>query len=237
MRAILLAGGKGTRLQPYTTILPKPLIPVGDMPILEVVVRQLKANGFNRITLAVGHLAELIQAYFGNGKKWGLQIDYSREETPLGTMGPLKLIPDLPEHFLVMNGDILTDLPFSQLYEVHCQENSIFTVAAYHRTVNIDFGVLGTNRSSKLVDFQEKPNHEFDVSMGVYMVNRRVLEYIPDQIAFGFDELVEHLIQNEEFPHVYKYDGYWLDIGRQDDCLRAVQEFPEMKRKLLPKSN
>ncbi len=197
-------------------------------------MRQLKASGFRRITMAVGHLAELIQAYFGDGQRWGLEIDYSREEQPLGTMGPLRLISDLPEHFLVMNGDVLTDLPFSQLYEMHCDTNAVFTVAAYHRTVNIDFGVLESNGANELTGFHEKPNYEFDVSMGVYIASRRVLDYIPDQEPFGFDDLMNLLIQRQEFPHVFKYTGYWLDIGRQDDCLRAVQEFPDLKDRLLP---
>lgn len=234
MRAIILAGGRGTRLKPYTTILPKPLIPITDMPILEVVLRQLRSRGFTRVTMAVGHLAELIQAYFGNGAKWGLHIDYSREDSPLGTMGPLKLIPDLPQHFLVMNGDILTDLLFDDFYRAHCGNDAIFTVAAYHRKVNIDFGVLQTNSHGNLIEFREKPNYEFDVSMGVYMVSRRALEYIPAGTPFGFDELMLRLIEQEEFPRVHRHEGYWLDIGREEDCVRAIQEFPELKLKLLP---
>jgi NDP-sugar pyrophosphorylase family protein len=234
MRAIILAGGRGTRLKPYTTILPKPLIPIGDMPILEVVLRQLRSRGFTQITLAVGHLAELIQAYFGNGEKWDLQIDYSREHSPLGTMGPLKLIPELPDHFLVMNGDILTDLDFDDFYRAHCRNDSIFTVAAYHRGVNIDFGVLQTDTNGELVGFHEKPDYEFDVSMGVYTVSRRVLDHIPPGTPFGFDELMLRLIEKKEHPRVHHHTGYWLDIGREEDCVRAIQEFPELKAKLLP---
>ena len=237
MRAIILAGGRGARLKPYTTVLPKPLMPLGEMPILEVVLRQLRIRGFTQITLAVGHLAELIQAYFGNGEKWDLHIDYSREDSPLGTMGPLKLIPDLPDYFLVMNGDILTDLPFDDFYRDHCNNNPIFTIAAYHRKVNIDFGVLQTDPKGELIEFHEKPNYEFNVSMGVCMVSRRVLEYIPDGTPFGFDELMLRLIEQKEFPKVYRYAGYWLDIGREEDCMRAIQEFPELKRKLLSESD
>ena len=128
-RAIILAGGRGTRLKPYTTVLPKPLMPIGDYPILEVIVRQLTQSGFKRITMAVNHQAELIKAYFGNGTKWDIDIDYSIEDIPMGTMGPLKLIRDLPDNFLVMNGDILTDLDFNKFYEEHILDNSLFSIS------------------------------------------------------------------------------------------------------------
>src|SRR5438132_9740917 len=139
-RAVVLAGGKGTRLRPYTTVLPKPLMPIGEYPILEVVVRQLVQAGFDRITMAVNHQAELIRAFFGDGSKWGISIDYSLEDKPLGTMGPLRLITDLPDHFLVMNGDILTDLDFGAFFDQHVAGNHLFTISSHLRQQVIDYG-------------------------------------------------------------------------------------------------
>ena len=139
-RAVILAGGKGTRLRPYTVVLPKPLMPIGEYPILEVVVRQLAKANFSHITIAVNHQAELIRAFFGDGARWGIKIDYSQENEPLGTMGPLKIIPDLPEHFLIMNGDILTDLDFGKFYDDHTKKEAIFTISAHQRIQKVDYG-------------------------------------------------------------------------------------------------
>jgi NDP-sugar pyrophosphorylase family protein len=144
MRAIILAGGKGTRLRPYTLALPKPLVPVGDRAILDIVLTQLARAGVRHVTMAVSHLAHLIMAYFGDGQRWGLKIDYSLEDKPLSTIAPLKLIGDLPEHFLVMNGDILTDLDFAALYARHVAGGADITVATFQRDSRIDFGVLRT---------------------------------------------------------------------------------------------
>ena len=143
-RAVILAGGKGTRLRPYTVVLPKPLMPIGESPILEVIVKQLAAAGFDHITMAVNHQAEIIKAFFMDGSKWGIRIDYSLEDQPLGTMGPLKLIKDLPEHFLVMNGDILTDLDFATFHDAHVASGRIFTISSHLREQLVDYGVLET---------------------------------------------------------------------------------------------
>ena len=221
-RAIILAGGKGTRLKPYTISLPKPLVPVGEMPILEIIIRQLKKNGFNHITLTVNHLAEIIKAFFGDGSKWDIQIDYTLELKPLSTMGPLSLISDLPEDFLVMNGDVLTDLDFNAFYQNHIVENNNFTIASYKRIEKIDYGVLESNGQNKLVKFDEKPEYEFLVSMGIYMVNKKVVDCIPKNMFFGFDHLMKVLIERKEYPTIFKHTGYWLDIGRPDDYERAI---------------
>ena len=156
-RAVILAGGKGTRLKPYTTVFPKPLVPVGDMPILEIIIRQLAEQGFSHITIAVNHLAEIIKAFFGDGSKWGVQIDYSLEDRPLNTMGPLKLIPDLPDDFLVMNGDVFTNLNYTKLYNEHVAKKNIFTISAYNRKQKVDFGVLEMSEEGCLIGFREKP--------------------------------------------------------------------------------
>ena len=181
-RAIVLAGGKGTRLKPYTVVLPKPLMPIGDFPILEVIVKQLAKHGFSKITMAVNHQAEIIKAFFGDGKKWGVEIDYSLEDKSLSTMGPLKLINDLPEDFLVMNGDILTDLDYSEFYEYHVNRKSLFTVSSYLREHRVDYGVIKSNEAGTLSGFEEKPNICYEVSMGIYMANRRILDFIPGRI-------------------------------------------------------
>ena len=234
MRAIILAGGKGTRLRPYTVSLPKPLVPVGEYPILEIVVRQLIKHNFTHITLAVNHLADVIMAFFGNGSRWGVKIDYSVEDEMLSTMGPLKLIKDLPEHFLVMNGDVLTDLNFNDFFYSHVRDGSnIFTVATSCRKVKSEYGVIKAGADGKIIEFHEKPEIEYNVSMGVYMASREVLKYIPDNVPYGFDQLMNDLIEKKRNAVVIPYRGYWLDIGRPDDYQQAVEEFDSMKRIFL----
>lgn len=232
-RAVILAGGKGTRLRPYTIVLPKPLMPIGEYPILEVVVRQLALHGFGHITIAVNHQAELIKAFFGNGSKWRVLIDYSLEDQPLGTMGALRLIGDLPAHFLVMNGDILTDFDYSAFYTDHTTNNRLFTISSHHREQPIDYGVLETTQDGKLRGFHEKPTNSYEVSMGVYMVSRDVLSYLPDGEAYGFDHLMLKLLKAGQTVNVRSFDGYWLDIGRADDYLKAIEEFERLKTRFI----
>lgn len=232
-RAVILAGGKGTRLRPYTVVLPKPLMPIGEFPILEVIIRQLVQHGFDHVTMAVNHQAEIIKAFFQDGQKWGVKIDYSLEDRPLSTMAPLRLIPDLPENFLVMNGDILTDLSFSDLHEEHVSKNNIFTISSYVREQKIDYGVLQTDASGYLSGFTEKPKKQYLVSMGVYMASRRIMNFIPEGKAYGFDNLMLDLIQSKQPASVRKFNGYWLDIGRPDDYMQAIEEFEQMKSRFL----
>jgi len=224
-RAVILAGGRGTRLRPYTVVLPKPLMPIGDYPILEVIVRQLVQGGFDRITLAVNHQAELLRAFFGDGSRWSVAIDYSQENQTLSTMGPLRLIADLPEDFLVMNGDVLTDLSFAELLDEHARAHRSFTISAHRRVQKIEYGVLQTDTESFLSGFSEKPEIPYLVSMGVYAVNRRVLEYIPPNVAYGFDSLMLDLMKGGRPAYVRSYNGYWLDIGRPDDYAEAIELF------------
>lgn len=228
-RAVILAGGKGTRLRPYTVVLPKPLMPLGDYPILEVIVRQLANAGFDHITMTVNHQADLIKTFFGTGEKWNVKIDYSLEDKPLSTMGPLTLIDDLPDNFLVMNGDILTDMDYAAFYEEHVSQGNIFTVSSYVRDhVNL-YGVLEIDENKKLVDFHEKPVTRFEVSMGIYMLNKEVLDFIPHNQSYGFDVLMLDLIKANRNATVRKFEGYWLDIGRPDDYMQAIEEFEEKK--------
>ena len=233
-RAIILAGGKGTRLRPYTVVLPKPLMPIGDYSILEIIIRQLAYYEFDHITITVNHQAEIIKACFGDGSKWNLKIDYSLEDRPLSTMGPLKLIKDLPDDFLVMNGDILTDLNFDRFYNHHKNSKELFTIAAFNRYEIIEYGVLDIDNSDSLFGFREKPRHDYLVSMGIYMVNREVLNLIPPGVVYGFDKLMLDMLSNKMVVKVYKYDGYWLDIGRPDDYMQAIEEFDKTKVKFLP---
>ena len=232
-RAIILAGGKGTRLRPYTVVFPKPLMPIGDYPILEVIIRQLVQNSFTHITIAVNHQADLIKTFFGDGYKWGIKIDYSLEDKPLSTMAPLKLIKDLPDNFLVMNGDVLTNLNYSEFYEYHIKRNNIFTISSYKREVKSEFGVLELDNQNNLVGFKEKPIEKYNVSMGIYMVSKKAIEYIPDNTFYGFDYLMLDLIKYKENPIVKPFDGYWLDIGRPDDYEIAIEEFDKLKDKFL----
>lgn len=232
-RAVILAGGKGTRLRPYTVVLPKPLMPIGEYPILEVVIRQLAKHGFGHITLAVNHQAEIIKAFFGDGSRWNLRIDYSLEDRPLGTMGPLRLIQDLPSNFLVMNGDILTNLDFATFYVNHISDNDLFTISSYQRLHQIDYGVLATNALGTLVGFKEKPEACYEVSMGIYMVNREIIGYLSKEGPYGFDNLMRDLLGARRTVRVRRFDGYWLDIGRADDYMRAIEEFGSMQEQFI----
>jgi NDP-sugar pyrophosphorylase family protein len=232
-RAVILAGGRGKRLRPYTITLPKPLMPIGDYPILEIIIRQLAAQGFDHITLAVNHQAEIIKAFFQNGERWGIKIDYSMEDQPLGTMGPLKNIPDLPENFLVMNGDILTDLSYQDFFNWHEESANLFSICSYHREHLVDYGVLET-KDKKLTGMKEKPRLDYEVSTGIYMLSRDVLESIPENQPFGFDELMHRFIEEKKTVRVHSHTGYWLDIGRSEDYKTATNVFLDNEEKFLP---
>lgn len=223
-RAVILAGGKGTRLKPYTISLPKPLVPVGDIPVMEIIIRQLKRDGFNHITLAVNHMSEIIKAYFGDGSKWEVMIDYSEENEALGTMGPLKIINDLPDDFLVMNGDVITDLNFDEFYKLHLLSDSVFSISTYSRKEKIDYGVI-EELDGRLIEMKEKPNMNFQVSMGVYVVSKEVLSVIPGNTPYGFDQLMADLLSQDRKIKTIKHEKYWLDIGRPSDYEEALKDF------------
>ncbi len=225
MRAIVLAGGKGTRLAPYTTVLPKPLMPVGEMPILEIVIRQLQRHGFDDLTLAVGYLAELLMAYCGDGRKFGVKLDYSREEQPLGTAGPIALVPNLDETFLVMNGDLLTTIDYAAMLKHHRERGALATIACYQRDVKIDLGVLDVDSDNWVSNYIEKPTYHYTVSMGIYIFEPAILKYIPVNQRLDLPELMLKLIKAEKKVNVFNFNGYWLDIGRHDDYERAIEEF------------
>jgi NDP-mannose synthase len=230
--AVILAGGRGTRLRPYTLTLPKPLVPLVDTPIVEIVIRKLANAGYEVVTLAINHMGELIKAYFGNGERWGLTTQYSLEDEPLGTIAPLRLISDLPENFLVINADVLSDLDLSKFLVDHIESGAIFTIAATSRDQVLDYGVLGVD-GQRLVSFREKPKLSQLVSMGIYSVNRRVLDYIPPKGPFGFDQLMLSLIDADQRVNVVRHAGYWLDIGRPEDYELANIEFEKDRSRFL----
>lgn len=229
-KAVILAGGKGSRLGPYTTVLPKPLMPVGDRAILDVVVGQLGSAGFGDITLAVDHLARLIKIVFGNGSEHGVRISYSEASEPQGTAGALREIGGLDEPFIAMNGDVLTSLDYEELYEAHLSAGNALTLACQQRIVPVDYGVLrveqnGNTATAPIVDYEEKPEIHYTVSMGVYAISPGALRHIPAKGALDIPELVQRLIEAGERVGSYRYDGLWLDIGRHDDYERALDEY------------
>lgn len=230
---VILAGGKGTRLAPYTTTVPKPLMPVGEYPVLEILLRQLQSYGFRHVTLAVGHLAGLIQAYFGNGAGVGLSLSYAYESRPLGTAGPLARLPRPDSSILVLNGDLLTDLDFRDVVRFHRGRNAAATVGMTRRHVPVEFGVIEANDNGRIVGFREKPELDYLVSMGVYLFAPHVLDYIPRGSAFDFPDLLSRLLAEGENVAGYESTAYWMDIGRPADYEKANRDFPEMENRFL----
>jgi NDP-sugar pyrophosphorylase family protein len=233
MRAVILAGGKGTRLAPYTSVLPKPLMPVGDRAILEHVVGQLERFGMTDITFCVSHLGHLIEAVFGNRANGSARITYVREQEALGTAGPLRLVEDLRETFLVMNGDLLTDLDYSKLIDFHKREANMLTIATHKRVTKLDYGVLRVDDRDRVVGFDEKPELLSQVSMGIYVLEPAVLDFVPDD-RFDFPDLVSALLERDRPVGAYVHDGLWFDIGRKEDYERAVTIWLEQPQPASP---
>ena len=236
-RAIIMAGGEGTRLRPYTAILPKPLMPIGDRPVLDIVIRQLRAANFERITIATGYLAELIEAFFRDGQHYDVPIDYFREHEPLGTVGALALIEGLDEPFLVMNGDVLTDMDYPAMLEHHAASGAAVTVAATLRSVNITLGVMEFKDPAapeRLTHYVEKPTLSYEVSMGVYCFAPRVLAHIEPKARLDFPDLILRLLALGERVEAWRPDAYWLDLGRHDDYELALEEFDSVRHRLIP---
>lgn len=235
--AVILAGGLGTRLKPFTMTIPKPLLPLGETPILEVVLRQLSNAGFGRVVLTLGYMAPVFSALIGTGEKWGIQVDYCREEKPLGTAGSLRLadaIGDgLPDDFLVMNGDLLTDLPFGELLEFHRARGAAGTIALSQREVRIDYGVIEADASGAFTDYREKPTIKYDVSMGINVLSRRSLAHVPDGRRFDMPDLMLALHRAGKAVHCFRSGDYWQDIGRFEDYQRASEDFVQNPQRFL----
>jgi NDP-mannose synthase len=225
MTAVILAGGLGTRLRPYTTVLPKPLVPVGGRPILEHILRRLHASRVRVVDLCVGHLGELIQVYFSqsNSLPEDLDLRWHWENEPLGTAGALRLIPDLNGTFLVMNGDVLTNLDYAELVRFHEQAGAALTVAMHAKRVEIDLGVIDTD-GDRIVDYHEKPRLDYEVSMGIYVYDERALGHLPAGPC-QFPELVGRLLDAGETVVGFRSDAEWFDIGTPDEHRRAMDAF------------
>ncbi len=224
MQAIILAGGQGTRLREYTKELPKSLVPISGRPVVEIILKQFQIQGVKEIIMAVNHGAEQIISTLGDGSQFNLNIRYSQEEKPLSTAAPLKLIENLNDHFIVANGDILTDLNVGDLYKAHVESGAMMTTATCKRRGQIEFGVIEADDSNRVVSFNEKPEFNYVVSMGIHIFSRAVLDYIPDNCSFGFDELILSLLEQKQHVGTYPFDGYWLDIGRPDDYEKAIAD-------------
>ena len=234
MHAVILAGGKGTRLLPYTLNFPKPLVPVGDYPIMEIVVRQLRQAGFGRLTILSGHLADLIQAYFGDGARWGVQIEYVREQRPLNTAGALRLVSNPSPDMLVMNGDILTTMDFRGLFDRHLEKGAAATVATVRREHHVDFGVIESDGDGFLAHYREKPVLDYTVSMGVYVLQRRCVDLIAPDEALGMPDLLLRVRDSGQRVYCAREPGYWLDIGRVDDYEEAQRQFADNPGRFVP---
>ena len=226
-RVVVLAGGRGRRLEPYTSVLPKPLMPLGNRSILEIMVERLADAGLTDLTFCVGYLSHLIQAVFSNGPGDRVSIRYVKEDAPLGTAGPLRLIDGLDSTFLVMNGDLLTDISYNRLLQSHRASGNVLTIATHERMWKSDYGVLHLDSASdsplRVTSYEEKPELSLNVSMGIYVMDPETLEYISSDGHFDFPELVNALLADGQPVGTFPHDGLWLDIGRQEDYERAVQ--------------
>jgi NDP-mannose synthase len=223
MKAVIQSGGRGTRLRPYTMVLPKPLMPVGSKPVLERLLNWLRRNGCRDVYITTGYLGNLIQGVCGDGSQWDLDIKYTEEREPLGTVGALTLLrEELDSTFLVLNGDVMTDLNLNAFVDFHRKRGSALTIATARRSVRIDFGILEDN-GGRVVQFMEKPNLTHIVSMGVYCMEPNVLEYIPSGSPFGFDDLMACMLARNVPVHIFPHNGFWLDIGRIEDFQKAQE--------------
>lgn len=232
-QAIILAGGQGSRLRPYTTVIPKPLMPLGDVPILEIVLKQLKQYGFNHVTISTGYLAGLIEAYVGNGKKWGLKVRYVHEEKPLGTAGAIKLVGNVEDSFLVINGDVLTTLDFSALLQHHKKNKNTATLTVKERVVKTDFGVVEIGKENSLVDFHEKPEHKSWVSIGVNILHKKSKELIRSDEFLGMPDLLMRVKEANRKVGCYKTKAFWLDLGRLEDLDQAQEYWRKHQKKFF----
>lgn len=232
--AVILAGGKGTRLKPFTVSIPKPLMPLGDLPILEIVIRQLRAAGVERIVLSLGHMAYFFTAFIERWERYGVRIDCCHEATPMGTAGSIALVKDLEETFLVMNGDLLTTLDYGALIAAHKAEQAWGTIALARRELKVDYGVVETSPDGRLEKYVEKPVIKYDVSMGINVLSRSCLEFIPPGRKFDIPELMQSMRNAGRLVNCHRTECYWQDIGRFDDFQQASADFVENPGRFIP---
>lgn len=236
-RAVIFAGGLGMRLRPYTAMLPKPLLPIGERPMLDIVLTQLGRHGFDRVTIATGHLAELVELFCGDGSRYGMSIDYFREEEPLGTVGSLAYIDGLDEPFLTMNGDVLTDLGYGALLREHAASGAAATIATKVQHVQVSLGVLRFDDETapdRCTGYDEKPQLDYVASMGVACWDPRVLAHVPRGDRLDFPDLILRLIAAGDVVRAHRSEAYWLDIGRHEDYEKAMEEFEQVRDRILP---
>lgn len=227
MKAVIQAGGKGTRLRPYTLVLPKPMMPVGDQPVIEILLKWLRRNSISEVHITTGHLAHLIKTFCADGSQWGMSIDYCQEPEPLGTVGSLNLLREkLTEPFLMLNGDLITDLDLMAFRKCHKESEAPLTIATTIKKINIDLGVLDTI-DGRVSEFREKPVLPFEVSMGLYIIDPSVLDLIPKGVPFGFDNLMNAMLDKDIPVNTYRHEGQWMDIGRVDDFIKAQEDWSD----------
>jgi NDP-sugar pyrophosphorylase family protein len=231
---LIQAGGQGTRLRPFTTVLPKPLMPIGDLPVIEIVLRQLKHYGFQKIHLSIGHLGHLLRAVIGDGKQWGLDVEYVPEDRPLGTIGPFRQLPRPQTPILVMNGDLLTSVNYAELVKYHMASDAQLTIGVCSLPVSVSLGVLDIDPSNRITGFREKPTFRYWASMGVYVLSPAIWDLIPPNQVFGFDTLMDRVLAGMIQAQVYRFEGIWLDIGRPEDYEEAFKVLDANRGKLLP---
>lgn len=228
MKTVILAGGEGRRLRPYTTVLPKPLMPVGDRPILELLIGRLRKHGIKDIVVSVGYLGGLIEAYVGDGSRFGANVTYLRENRPLGTVGPIALLGSESDAFLVVNGDVLTDFDFTAFSRFHRNHGGDMSVGTFLKEVKIDLGVLELNGEREVVDYVEKPILKRSVSMGIYCCGPSVLNHVPKNSYCDLPTLVLSLIRAGRVVKSFQHDGLWLDIGRHEDYEVAQEKVDQL---------
>lgn len=236
-KAIIQAGGQGARLRPYTTVIPKPLMPVADHPILEIVLHQLANRGFETIAISLGHLGSLIEAVVGDGSRMGAHIEYVREHQPLGTIGPVRLVGNLTEPFLVMNGDVLTDFDYRHFMDQHLASGAPLSVGVYRKPIPVSLGVFEFGPDGRVDGFKEKPTLSFPCSMGIYAMSPELVELVPPDTHFGFDDLMEQCLAQGIHVRAHLHDGLWLDIGRHEDYELATAMLNEHRERLLPQGS
>ena len=233
MKAVIQAGGKGTRLQPYTFLLPKPLMPVVDLPVIEILLKWLRRSGISKTYITIGYLGNLIRSLCGDGSQWGMEITYSQEPEPLGTIGPLRLLKNqLTETFLTLNGDLITDLNVREIKAYHQQHKGLITVGVTEKTITADLGVL-ESQNGRMTGFREKPTIKFQASTGIYCMEPQILDLIPDGVPFGFDDLMYAMLDRELPVYLYRHEGLWLDIGREEDFKLAQDGFLHGYKRLV----
>jgi len=229
MKAVVFAGGEGARLLPYTSVLPKPLLPVGDRPVLEIIIGQLRDSGITEVVLATGYLSSLIETYFGDGSNWGVEITYNREKTQLGTVGALAEVPGLEDTFIMMNGDVLATPLYRDLVEAHRRSGAAATIATKLQEIDVDYGVLQLGETveglRRIEGIDEKPCYSWPVSIGIYAIEPRVTRFVRPGHRMDLPDLVEALIEAGEIVAAYEHPGYWQDIGQLHDLEEAVRAY------------